>query len=287
MAVKVVTDSASDLPRELAESLGITVVPLNVHFGTDVFKDGVDITADEFYERLITGAELPRTSQPSIGDFIEVYDRIGADADAIISVHISSKLSGTYNAALQAKEQSNAKFPIEVLDTYQASMGVGMIAMTTARAARQGADPEEVAEVARRAVAQSQIFALFDTLEYLQKGGRIGKAQALIGSILRIKPMIIVRDGEVHELGKTRTFAKGVARMKEVARGFAPLDSLSVLHSTSPDIARGIADDLRELLPVGQVPFVTRFGPVIGTYVGPGAVGVGLLRAEGSSGSGD
>ena len=283
MSVSVVTDSTSDLPRELAGSLGITVVPLNVHFGTEMYKDGVDITADEFYKRLVSSAELPKTSQPSIGDFIEVYDRIGAEAEGIVSVHVSAKVSGTYNAAIQARDQSDAPGTIEVLDTYQASMGVGMIAITAARAAREGADLEEVAEVARRAIAQSQCFALFETLEYLQKGGRIGKAQALLGTILKIKPMIIVRDGEVHELGKVRTFAKGVARLREVAREFAPVDSVCVLHSTSPDMAGEIADDLRELLPAGQSPFVTRFGPVIGTYVGPGAVGIGLLRAGGSS----
>ena len=283
MVVKIVTDSTSDLPRDLAESLGITVVPLNVHFGTEVFKDGVDISAEQFYERLTNGKVLPTTSQPSPGDFVQVYDELGKDADAILSVHISSKVSGTYNSAVQAKGQSDAKCPIEVLDTNQMSMGLGMIAIVAAQKANQGDSLEDVAETTREAAARSRVFALFDTLEYLQKGGRIGKARAMFGTILRIKPMIIIRDGEVHELGKERTFPKGVVRLEEVARGFAPVESACVLHSTGPEVAREIAQDLRGLLPGGEAPFVARFGPVIGTYTGPGAVGIGLLRAEGAS----
>ena len=283
MAVKIVTDSTSDLPLDLAERLGITVVPLNVHFGTEVFKDGIDITADQFYERLITGDQLPTTSQPSPGDFIEAYKGVGKDADGIVSVHISGKLSGTYNSAVQAKDQADVHCPIEVVDTLQASMGIGMIAMAAARAASQGADLEEVADVARRAIAQSQCFALLDTLEYVQKGGRIGKAQALLGSILKIKPMITIRDGEVHELAKARTTSKAIARLEEFARGFAPLDSICVLHSTTPKVAEEIAENLRELLTADKVPFVARFGPVLGTHTGPGAVGVGLLRIESAS----
>ena len=284
MAIKIVTDSTSDLPLDLAERLGITVVPLNVHFGLDeVFKDGIDITADQFYERLITGEQLPTTSQPSPGDFIEAYNRVGKDADGIVSVHVSGKLSGTYNSAVQAKDQADVPCPIEVVDTLQASMGIGMIAMAAARAASQGADLEEVADVARRAIAQSQCFALLDTLEYVQRGGRIGKAQALLGSILKIKPMIIIRDGEVHELAKARTTSKAIARLEEFARGFAPLDSICVLHSTTPKVAEEIAENLRELLTADKVPFVARFGPVLGTHTGPGAVGVGLLRTESAS----
>jgi len=280
MAISIVTDSTSDLPLDLAGNLGITIVPLYVNFGTEVFRDGVDLTAEQFYERLVTTPELPRTSQPAIGDFVEVYDRLGSESDGIVSVHISSKVSGTYNAAVQAKGQTSARCPVEVLDTYQASMGTGMVAMAAARTAAQGAGLEEVIEVSRRAIAQSRCFVLLDTLDYLQKGGRIGKAQALLGSVLKIKPMIIIRDGEVHELGKARTFVKGLARIQEVARDFAPVDSVCVLHSTTPSLAEQLASDLRGLLTVDKVPFVSTFGPVIGTYVGPGAVGVGLLRSE-------
>jgi DegV family protein with EDD domain len=285
MAVKIVTDSTADLPPELAASLGIAVVPLNVHFGAEVYKDGVDLSAEDFYRRLVDGKELPKTSQPSPGDFVEAYERVGQGADGILSVHISSKLSGTYNAALLAKGQANVSCPIELIDTLQASMGVGVVAMSAARAAQRGMSMEEVAAISRDAVMRCECFALLDTLEYLERGGRVGKAKALLGTLLRIKPLVIVRDGEVHELGKERTRLKAIERFQAEARGFAPLEELCVLYSTAPDEARLVAERLAGLLPSGKEPFVSRFGPVLGTYVGPGAIGIGLLRSEAPSGS--
>ena len=280
MAIKIVTDSTSDLPLEMARELSITVVPLSVHFGTQVFKDGVDITPDEFFQRLADAPELPRTSQPSVGEFANVYEEVGQEADGIVSVHISSKMSGTFNAAVQAKAEGNVACPIEVIDTYQASMGLGMVAIAAARVADQGADMGEVSRVAREAAAKCHVFAALDTLEYLEKGGRIGKARALVGTLLRIRPMIIVRDGEAHELGKERTRAKAIGRLQRVTREFAPLGELCVLHSNTPEDAQILARDLGDLLPDSKEPFIARFGPVLGTYVGPGALGIGLLRVE-------
>lgn len=280
MAVKIVTDSTSDLPHELARSLDITVVPLKVRFGEQEFRDGVDLSPDEFYRRLMGESALPKTSQPSAGEFAEAYQRLARDADGIVSVHISSKVSGTLNSALQGKEQAKASCPIEVIDTYQASMGVGMVAMVAARAAQRGAPFEEVVSVARRAVERCQCFVLLDTLEYLEKGGRIGKARAMLGTLLKIKPMVIVREGEVHELGKERTRARGIARLDRTAREFAPIEEMSILYSTTPDEARALAQTVRDLLPDGKEPLIARFGPVLGTYVGPGALGIGLLQAR-------
>jgi DegV family protein with EDD domain len=283
MVVKVVTDSTSDLPADYAKSLGVTIVPLNVSFGTESFKDNVTITADDFYQRLMTGTILPTTSQPSPGDFVEVYDRLGEDADGIVSIHLSSKESGTHNSAVQAQGMTTATCPIDVVDSEQFSMGLGMIVIKAAEAANRGASVEEVAAIARKAIRLSQCIASFDTLEYLEKGGRIGKAKALVGSLLKLKPAIIIRDGQVHELGKTRTLVKSIAQLKATARGFAPVEALCVLHSTSPDVAAEIAADLTDLLPEGTEPFVARFGPVLGTYTGPGALGIGLIRKEGAA----
>ena len=280
MAVKIVTDSTSDIPPDLAESLGITVVPCNVIFGTDTYKDGVHLSAEKFYERLIDGTVFPTTSQPSPGDFVETYEQLGQDADAIVSIHVSSKLSGTYNSAIQAKDQADIECPVELVDSAQASSGLGVIAIAAAQAAERGGGIEEVVTTARDAVDRAELFFLLDTLEYLQKGGRIGKARALVGSVLKIKPMIILRDGIVHEMGKARTLAKGVARLRETARELAPLELLSVPYTTTSEVAQEIADSLRDLLPEGEEPIVTRAGPTIGTYAGPGAVGIGLLRAE-------
>ena len=143
MAIRVVTDSSSDLPAEMADQLGITIVPLNVHFGTEGFKDGVDLPTDRFYERLMTDQEFPKTSQPSVGDFAETYRRVSENADGIVSVHVSSKLSGTFNSALQAKMELDAECPVEVVDTSQASMGLGLVALEAARAAEDGRTLDE------------------------------------------------------------------------------------------------------------------------------------------------
>ena len=278
MAVQVVTDSSSDIPAETAERLGIAVVPLNIHFGTQTFKDNVTITPDQFYSMLATSQELPKTSQASPGEFMEVYDRLGSAADGIVSIHVSSKISGTYNSALQAARMTSSACAVELIDSAQGSMGLGLVVIAAAEAANADLDLDEVAALARDASARSQCFTLLETLEYLRRGGRIGRAQALLGSILKIKPMVILKDGEAHPLGKERTFRKALVRMKETARGFAPIDSLAVMHSTSHELAEEVADDLRELLPEGAEPYVTRFSPVLGVYTGPGAIGIAVLQ---------
>ena len=280
MAVKIVTDSACDVPAELAERHGITVVPVTVRFGTTTFLDGVELTADELYERLTAGGELPTTSQPSIGEFAEVYERLGKDADGIVSVHVSSKLSGTYNSALQASDQAEADCPIDVVDTFQASMGAGLTAIAAAKAAAEGASLDEIGELVDSAVERSGCMALLGTLEFLQKGGRIGKAQALVGTLLRIHPMIVLSEGEVLPMAKPRTRRKGLQELKKACAERGPLEALSVIHSTVPDEAEELAAELSDLLPDGVEPIVARFGPALGTYVGPKAIGLASIAAR-------
>ena len=279
MAVRIVTDSTCDITADLAEEHGLTLIAQSISFGAQSFKDNVTIAPDEFYSMLATSTDLPKTSQASPGEFREAYDRVGIDADGIVSIHISSKISGTCNSALQGAAQSSASCPIEVVDTLQASMGAGLVVLAAAEAAARGAAHSEIVATALDAVKRAQCICLFETLEYLRRGGRIGRAQTLLGSILSIKPMIIVRDGEVHPLGKARTFAKTLEQMKQTARGFAPVDSLAVMHSTTPDVAAEVADGLRDLLPEGTEPHITRFGPALGVHTGPGAIGIALLQA--------
>ena len=280
MTIRVVTDSASDIPAETAFRLGIAVVPLNVHFGARTFKDNVTITPDLFYSMLVDSPELPKTSQASPGEFKAVYDEVGKVADGIVSIHISSKLSGTFNSAVQGANIAEADCPIEVIDSLQGSMGLGLAVIAAADAANRGAGMDGVAALARDSAARAQCFTLLETLEYLQKGGRIGRAQALMGSLLKIKPMVILKDGQAHPLGKARTFRRALVQMKETARGFAPVESLAVMHSTTPGTAREVADDLRDLLPEGAEPYITRFSPVLGVHTGPGAIGIALLQAR-------
>ena len=278
MPVRVVTDSTADLPLEVAAELGIVVVPLNVHFGDQAFQDGVDLSADEFYQRLVASPRLPTTSQPSVGAFLETYQPLQEGAEGIVSVHISAKLSGTCNSALQAREQLAGSPPIEVVDTQQASMGIGLVAMAAARAARAGAGFTDVVEEARRALQQVRVLFLVDTLEYLAKGGRIGKAAALLGSMLSIKPLLELREGEVHPLERVRTRARAVGRLSELVQETAPLQEIAVLHTTTPEEAQALESRLAPLAPEGGT-MIGRLGSVVGTYAGPGLLGVGLRRA--------
>ena len=280
MTIKLVTDSTSDLPQDLADSLGIELVPANIHFGNETFKDGVDLSHDDFYERLTHGDTFPRTSQPSPGEFAQVYERLAQNADAIVSIHISSKLSGTYNSAVHGKREADVACPIEVIDSQQASLALGMAAVAAARAASAGGTADEVASKARDAASRSVCTALLDTLEYLQKGGRIGKAGAMLGSLLKIKPIIIIRDGEVQQFAKERTLNKALSRLEEAARDLAPIEQLGVIYSTERDDALRVAEKLRDLLPEGKEPIIARIGPAIGAHAGPGAIGIGVLRAS-------
>ena len=280
MAIKVVTDSTSDLPADVAESLGIEVVPLNVHFGSDVYKDRVNLMPDAFYDKLINGDVLPTTSQPSVGEFIDVYERLGSDADGIVSVHISEKLSGTMNSARLASQQANADCPIEVVDTFQVSMGVGICAMEAAEVANSGGDMNQVILAARNAVTRSQCFFMLETLEFLQKGGRIGKAQALIGNLLKIRPMLMLQEGEVHPLGRERTRRKGIAKLVDTVEELAPISGLAVMYSTGLDEAQTLAQNVSKFMIEGREPMMLQIGPVIGTYAGPDTLGIALISAK-------
>lgn len=276
MAVRVVTDSTADLPPALAQELGITVVPLNVHFGTDVYRDGVDITADQFYAMLVSSPNLPTTSQPSVGDFLETYESLSEDSDGIVSIHVSGKLSGTLNSAEQARQQMQGGTRVETVDSLQASLGLAMVVIAAARAAQSGGDVDDVLRAAKEATVRAGFFGLLDTLRYLEKGGRIGKAQAFMGSLLQVKPLLTIRDGEAHPLERARNRSRGTRRLYEIAREHAPLADLAVAYTTTPDEAHALAERLRPLHPTGNV-FVSQLGPVVGTYLGPQVLGVALL----------
>ncbi|MBI2856470.1 MAG: DegV family protein [Chloroflexi bacterium] len=275
MAVKVITDSTADLPPALAEELGIEVIPLNVHFGTEVYRDGVDIQGDDFYQRLTSGSRLPTTSQPSVGDFLNLYQKLGETADEIVSVHISAKLSGTYNSAIQAREQYQGPSRIEVLDSQQGCMGLGLIAIAAARAAQRGIGLDEVMRETRETMTLVRFFGLLDTLEYLEKGGRIGKAQAFVGSLLHIKPLLVIKDGEAHPLERARTRGKGIDRIYQLVEEHMPLEDLAVVYTTTPAEAQELAQRLKPFLPDKEI-VLSQIGPVVGTYLGPRVLGVAL-----------
>ena len=279
MAVRIVTDSTCDLPRALVEAHGITVVPLTVFFGDDALLDGVDISAEEFYERLTSSPELPRTSQPSAELFRAAYEELGANGDEIVSIHISSKLSGTLNAASVAREEVAHSVHIDIIDSYNVSLGLGLVVIEAARSAQAGGTLEEVVATARRLKDRVTVHVSLDTLEYLQRGGRIGRARSFLGSILSVKPILHVEDGEVAPFERVRTRTKATARIFEIASGQGRAKEMFVASGGNEAEARALLERLRAVLPHTDLLLGT-LGPAVGVYTGPGALGIAALERE-------
>ncbi len=279
MAVKIVTDSLSDITADLAQELGITVVPLTVFFGHESFLDRVTITTDEFYRRLAHGTVWPSTTQPPPGDFINVYKKLAKETDEILVVTLSSKLSGTYQSAIQAKNLMEGKCRIEVIDSLKVAMGLGLIVITAAKAAQAGANLDEVANLVRKAIPRSHLLAYFDTLKYLAKGGRIGKAQGMLGAMLSIKPILNVKDGEMSPVTKLRSKAAGMDYLCNFVAGFPKIEELAVEHATTPDVADELVERFGSLFPKERI-YRSTISPVVGTHAGPGAIAVTVLEAD-------
>lgn len=281
--VRIVTDSTADLPPALAAEHGVSVVPLRVIFGSESLRDGVDIGGARFYERLRTDPNPARTSQPSPGEFAEVYRRLGQDGSAIVSVHISSKLSGTFQSAEIARDACRGQ-EIHTVDTRSASLGIGLAVLAAARAARAGAAPAEVAATARRVAEKMTVVFTVETLEFLARNGRIGKAQALLGSLLSIKPVLSLEDGIVAPIDRVRGRSRAIERMLEVLwqrvpPGAGVRGAVMYAGAEAEADAAAIAARLRGAYP--GVDLVTgELGATIGTHAGPGTVGVCAYREE-------
>ena len=281
MAVKIVTDSLSDITSDLAEELGITVAPLTVFFGQEAYLDRVTITTDEFYDRLVHGNIWPTTTQPPPKDFTDIYDKLTEETDEILVITLSSKLSGTYQSALAGKDLVKKKCQIEVIDSLTVAMGLGLVVISTARKAQSGAKLDEITDFARRALDRSHFIAYFDTLKYLAKGGRIGRAQGLLGSMLSIKPILTVKEGEISPVTRLRSQAAGTEYLYNFITGFSKVEALAVEHTTLPDEADKLAERLSSSYPK-EIIYRSTVSPVLGVYGGPNASAVTVLEAEGT-----
>ena len=279
MAIRIVTDSVSDFPPALAQANDITVIPCYVIIGSETYKDGVEITADRFYSRLPDLPRLPSTSQPTIADFQETYQRLLDQGHQIVSIHVSAKLSGTLNSAAQAKAALGDTSDIEIIDSQSASAPMALAVLDAARIARESPDFHEVVRQVRQSLMRHHGFVMVDTLEYLQKGGRIGKAQAFVGGILKVKPILSIRDGEVHPVERPRSLERAKNRLVELAQTLAPLRQVNISYSTDRVQALGIRAQLAELVPPEYL-VESRYGPVLGTYVGPNALGVAVTQGR-------
>lgn len=275
--VCIVTDSTADIPAATRRELGIEMVPLNVHFGDEVLRDQVDIDTDQFWTKLHQSPVHPRTSQPAPGDFLAVYQRAASAGRPVVSVHISSLLSGTFNSAQVAAGMA-AGAQVELVDTRSASLGVGLVALAAARMAEQGASAAEVAAAARTLAANTHIFFGVDTLEFLAKNGRIGKAQALLGGLLNIKPILKIEDGLVAAADKVRGKSKVLPRVLELLAERVPPGRrvrVAALHANVPADASAWLAAVREHYDVVET-ILGPIGPVIAVHVGPGTVGVAV-----------
>lgn len=280
MAVRIVTDSTSDLPPELASELGIAVVPLSVIFGDDVYRDKVDITHDLFYEKLVSSKVLPTTSAPSVGDFLAVYEPLLKETDEIVAIHLSSKLSATYNNACQAAQYlADRGARIEVIDSLSVSFGMMFMAIAAARAASAGATVEEIRTLVESMIPRAHIFVVLDTLEYVRRGGRIGRARAFLGAVMRVKPILSFRGGEVHPEERVRTKSLALERMFQIATSYPRATDVGIGYSTNAQEAEELRCRLEAALPGAQI-HVARLGPVLGVHGGPGTLGIGVLEGE-------
>jgi len=276
VTVKIVTDSVADLPSDVVKELGITVIPLLVRFGEKVYRDGIDLTAEQFYKKLKQSKVLPGTSVPSPGTFAEAYDKLAEDTDEILAIMLSSKLSGTYEVAKQSVGLMKKKCRVEVIDSEWATMAQGFIVMKAAKAAQAGASLDEVIAITRRTILRVDFLCTFDTLEYLRRGGRIGKAQTFLGSVLRVNPLITLRDGVVQPAGRAHFRARAIEHLYSFAMSYSGIEEMAVEDTACPDEAETLVERLSTKFPKERI-YRSKMTPAIGTHTGPGLLLVAIL----------
>lgn len=274
--IHIVTDSGSDIRPDLAAELGITVVPLTIRFGTDEFHDGTELGPEDFYERMAAQDELPSTAAPAPGAFIEAFDAAReAGADSVLCINMAGKMSATIDAARSAASEVADRIPVRVVDSDSVSGGLQALIRRAVDAVAAGETVDDIAAMITERAARTSIFGTFDTLENLRKGGRIGGANAFLGTVLKIKPIVEVRDGEVQEAAKQRTRRKALAWIVEQIQAAGAIEDLAICEAMAPDV-----ETFRAMFPDGADLPVVRLGPTIGTHGGPGTMGVSFVYPE-------
>ncbi len=276
--VKVVTDSTADMKSETLQRLDVTMVPLMVLMGDQTYRDGMDITSFEFYQRLPQLSKLPTTSQPSPGNFMKVFEDALADGSSVISLHLSSKLSGTYQNALVAS-QNFEPGRVRVFDTQMVSAGTAMFVNTAVEMARAGKAVGEIEAEMHDLRNRMKLIAVVDTLEYLHKGGRIGGLRSFMGSLLNVKPILQLKDGEVQPLAQVRTRAKALQRVADIIKDMGKIERMAIMHAVDPDGAGELANLLAPVFPLKDM-YISDIGPVIGAHTGPRTIGIVVELAK-------
>jgi DegV family protein with EDD domain len=275
--VKLITDSIADLPPEVVKDLGITVIPMYVHFGTDTYKDKVDLTAEEFYHKLETTSVLPKTSAPSPGLFAKVFDEVAESCDEILAIFISRKFSATYDAALQGMSLMKRKCRIEVIDSKLAIMGQGLLVIEAAKKALAGASLNELLDMVSETIPKIHVRVSFDTLKYLAMGGRVANIQALMGSILKMNPVLGIKNGEAFPFARVRSRTKSIEWLYKFTTSCQKVKALAVEYGTDTAEGRALAKRITSVFP-GIPIYISNISPVIGTHTGPGAISITVLE---------
>jgi len=277
--VKIITDSTSDISPEQAKSLGIHVVPVYIRFGNEIYRDGVDISKAGFYQKLIDYPINPQTSEASPEDLAEIYSRYEYEAEGIVSIHISSKISRMYDSARKAKEKVKAQYDIEVIDSNFASIGLGLIVLAAARLANAGGSIQDIVNETKKAIDQISMFGLFDTMKYAAKGKRVTKHVMELSSIFLIKPLLTFRDGEIVAEGLVRTRSSGMERLFEYTKSVPRIRDLSIAYSTDYNSAIALKQRLGSIFPERKIR-IEQIGAALGAHSGPDALFVAFRRAE-------
>jgi DegV family protein with EDD domain len=273
--VAIVTDSTAYLEPSVAQELQINVIPLNVHLGDETLREGIDITSETFFQRLEQGGVVSRTSPPSVRSFEQLYANLHARTDEILSIHISGRLSQTLNHAQRGAESLLGRCSIAVVDSMTTSLGLGILAEASAKAAQQGADLEEVVRLARGMIPHIYTVFYVDQMDYLERGNRIGRAQAILGTMLNVKPLLFVEDGEIIPLEKVRTHEKAVEKLFEFVAEFSELEQAAIVqrHANPTQETNMLLERLAQLFPNMKFPII-QYGPVLASHIGPSAMGV-------------
>jgi DegV family protein with EDD domain len=280
MTIRVVTDSTCDIPPETAEAYGIVVVPAYINVGDHSYLDGVELSRTQFYEQLPDYKTPPTTAAPASGTFAEAYKKLaGEGATAIISIHVATSLSGVLNSARLGAEAVEEVIPVTLFDSMQLSMGLGLQAITAAKAASEGLSTAEIVTMLEERRSRTHVFAQLDTLEFLRRSGRVNWAEFGIGTLLQIKPLIHVYNGQVEMREKIRTSKRAMAQMIQYAAELGPLESLALLHTHAPDKLDMFRQQTTHLYPSGDTPLAVEVTPAIGAHVGPGGLGIACITA--------
>ncbi len=277
--VKIVTDSCSDITPKLAQQFGISVVPLCVHFGSEVYRDNVDLSTEEFYQKLEESEAIPTTSTPGPEVFAELFAGLADETNEIVAIMFSQMLSGVYGVALQGKAMVTRNCRIEVIDSTLAISAQMILVLSAARMARSGANLDQIADWVRKAIPRIHIQMTFDTLEYLRRGGRIGKAQAFLGSLLKINPILTLKDGLVFPVARSRNRTRAIDYLVDFVRSFSRIEAVAIEDVTTPEDLEMLAERLKGLVPPEDF-YRAKVDPVVGVHVGPRVLAACVLEAE-------